>query len=137
MNAALIILAIIVVVGATLYMQHKISEAQNPSQEESCDQQIDDEVCCGMHLTCEKDSLLASIDEEIVYYDDEELDEFKGRSPEEYTSNEIEQFREVLLTLLPQDIAGWARSIQMRGISLPSEIREELLMIVAEARQKQ
>ena len=90
-----------------------------------------------MHLTCEKDSLLVSIDEEIVYYDDEELDEFKGRSPEEYTSNEIEQFREVLLTLLPQDIAGWARSIQLRGISLPSEIREELLMIVAEARQKQ
>lgn len=137
MNAALIILAIIVVVGATLYMQHKISEAQNPLQEEPCDQQIDDEVCCGMHLTCEKDSLLASIDEEIVYYDDEELDEFKGRSPEEYTSNEIEQFREVLLTLLPQDIAGWARSIQLRGISLPSEIRDELLMIVAEARQKQ
>lgn len=137
MNAALIILAILVVVGATLYMQHKISEAQNPLQEESCDQQIDDEVCCGMHLTCEKDSLLVSIDEEIVYYDDEELDEFKGRSPEEYTSNEIEQFREVLLTLLPQDIAGWARSIQLRGISFPSEIRDELLMIVAEARQKQ
>ena len=72
-----------------------------------------------------------------MYYDDEELDAFKGREPDDYTSEEIDQFRDVLLTLLPQDIAGWGRSIQLRGINLPYEVREELLMIVAEARQKQ
>nr|WP_302989652.1 C25 family cysteine peptidase [uncultured Muribaculum sp.] len=41
---------------------------------------------------------------------------------------------DMLLTLLPQDIAGWGRSIQLRGIELPPAVREELLMIVAEAR---
>ena len=41
----------------------------------------------------------------------------------------------MLLTLLPGDIAGWARSIQLRGIELPAPVRDELLMIVAEARQ--
>ena len=40
----------------------------------------------------------------------------------------------MLLTLLPDDIAGWGRSIQLRGIELPSAVRDELLMIVAEAR---
>ncbi len=39
-----------------------------------------------------------------------------------------------MLTLLPTDIAGWARSIQLRGIELPASVREELLMIVSEAR---
>lgn len=42
----------------------------------------------------------------------------------------------MLLTLLPEDIAGWGRSIQLRGIELPSAVKEELLMIVAEARRE-
>ena len=54
----------------------------------------------------------------------------------EATDEEIEQFRDVLLTLLPTDIAPWARSIQLRGITLPMAVREELLMIVAEERAK-
>lgn len=87
-----------------------------------------------MHITCEKDSLLASVSPTIEYYDDEELDRFAGKDPEDYTDSEIEQFRDILLTLLPDDIAGWARSIQLRGIRLPSCVREELLMIVSEAR---
>ena len=85
-------------------------------------------------MTCEKDSLLASVSEKIEYYDDEELDAYKGRGEEEYTENEIEQFRDVLLTMQAEDIAGWARSLQLRGIELPVIVREELLMIVAEAR---
>lgn len=31
----------------------------------------------------------------------------------------------MLMTLLPQDVAGWSRSIQVREINLPTEIREE------------
>lgn len=92
------------------------------------------EECCGMHITCERDSLLASVSAEVVYYDDEELDRFRGREAEDYSEEEIEEFRDVLLTLLPDDIAGWGRSIQQRGITLPTAIRQELLMIVAEAR---
>ena len=39
-----------------------------------------DPECCGMHETCEKDSLLAAVSKEIEYYDDEELDRFRGVS---------------------------------------------------------
>jgi hypothetical protein len=48
----------------------------------------------------------------------------------------VEQFRDVLLTLRPDDVAGWSRSMQLRGIELPTEVREELLMIVGEQRDK-
>lgn len=88
-----------------------------------------------MHITCEKDSLLASVSGSVEYYDDEELDRFRGRDADSYNDDEIEEFRSVLLTLLPHDIAGWGRSIQLRGITLPSVVRDELLLIVAEARQ--
>jgi hypothetical protein len=95
----------------------------------------DGQECCGMHITCEKDSLLASVSKEIEYYDDEELDRFAGKSPDGYTDDEIEEFRDVLITMKPSDIAGWARSLQLRNIALPAAVRDELLMIVAEARQ--
>lgn len=141
MTAALIILAALVVVGAGLYIHHRLTggsepepvvdTAASPEHENPGDA---DSGCCGMHLTCEKDSLLTAPGQEIVYYDDEELDLFKDRHPDAYSDAETEQFRDVLLTLLPSDIAGWARSLQLRGIALPSSVRDELLMIVAEAR---
>ena len=52
----------------------------------------------------------------------------------DYTQAETEQFRDVLLTLLPDDVAPWARSLQLRGIELPAPVREELLLMVGEAR---
>ncbi len=71
---------------------------------------------------------------EIEYYDDEELDAYRGTAPDAYTDEAVEEFRNVLLSLLPHDIAGWARSLQLRGIELPSAVRDELLLIVSEAR---
>ena len=35
--------------------------------------------CCGMHEVCEKESLRAA-QEDIEYYEDEELDRFRGRT---------------------------------------------------------
>ena len=72
----------------------------------------------------------------IEYYDDEELDQYAGRSEDDYTDAEIDRFRDVLLTLLPDDIAGWARSVQLRGITLPAAVRDELLLIVGEERAR-
>ena len=52
----------------------------------------------------------------------------------DYSAEEIEEFRDVLMTLRGEDIAGWSRSITKRGLILPSEVREELLMLVRERR---
>ena len=57
-----------------------------------------DEECCGQHSTCEKDSLLAAVSKKIEYYDDEDLDQFIGRSSDSYTIQEADLFRDILYT---------------------------------------
>lgn len=104
-----------------------------PKEEAKAKNPTDEEICCGQHLVCEKTSL-AVVSDEIIYYDDEELDRFQGKKPEDYTAEEVEEFRDVLLTLLPVDVAGWARSITLRGIELPTEVKDELLLIITELR---
>ncbi len=142
MIVSLIILAALFGVGIILYIHHRLTpDTDSQMESDSTDNDAanakpEDEQCCGMHITCDKDSLLAAVSTEIVYYDDEELDAYRGRTSSQYSDEEIEQFRNVLLTLLPQDIAGWARSIQLREITMPDIIRDELLMIVSEARVK-
>lgn len=140
MIVALYILLALVAIGLVLYLLDRRSRhgAKTVADEENNMPEAveQEEECCGMHITCERDSLLAGMSDEVEYFDDEELDIFKGRGADDYTDAEIEQFRDVLLTLLPDDIAPWARSIQLRGIELPDVVREELLMIVAEERSK-
>lgn len=95
-----------------------------------------DEECCGQHETCEKDSLLAAVSKGIEYYDDEELDRFRGRTSEQYTSEEVEEFREVMFTCQDEEVAGWCRSLQLRGIELPDELKDELFLIIGERRTR-
>lgn len=135
MTPALIILAITVGVGAILYIFHRIDEKRHPEEAAQEDEAVAQEGCCGMHITCEKDSL-ATMTTEIIYYDDEELDRYRGIAADAYEDEQIEEFRDVLLTLLPDDIAGWARSLQLRGIEMPSCVKDELLMLVSEERER-
>lgn len=137
MIVALILLSVIVGVGALLYAEHSLYLRRKASSDQSDTSEKADtsEECCGLHITCERDSLLAAVSTEIVYYDDEELDRLAGKKPEEYDESETEEFRDILLSMQPSDIAGWARSLQLRGIALPPDVRDELLMIVAEARR--
>lgn len=160
MTGALIILAVMIAVGLLLYFsdgiisRHGHHASRNragesvPSHNEETEKTATSsasfpskaeevpEVCCGLHLVCEKNSL-SPMSDEIIYYEDEELDRFRERGKESYTPEETEEFRDILLTMLPEDVAGWSRSLQLRKIELPDEIREELLMIVADARAKE
>lgn len=95
-----------------------------------------DAECCGQHEVCEKESLLAAVSKQIEYYDDEELDRFRGRPSNGYTDGEVEEFREVMYTCREEDVAGWSRSLQLRGIELPDELKDELFLIVGERRFK-
>lgn len=87
-------------------------------------------VCCGLHAICEK---TGQINDPPVYYDDEELDRFAGRPSSGYTDEETEEFRDVLLTLLPSDAPGWTVSLQKRRINLPETLRPELELLLTEA----
>jgi len=96
--------------------------------------QVQDMECCGKHETCEKESLLAAVSKQIEYYNDEELDRFRGRSSGDFSPDEIEEFREVLYTMREEEVAGWVRSLQLRAVELPDELKDEVYMIVGERR---
>ncbi len=92
------------------------------------------EECCGQHETCERDSLLAAVSKKIEYYDDEELDRFRGLEGDEYEEDAVDEFREVLYTLQSEEVAGWLRSLQLRGVNLPDALKDEAFLIVGERR---
>ena len=94
-----------------------------------------DDGCCGAHLVCERETLLQT-NAQIEYYDDEELDSLAGIPAEAYTKEQYQLLREVFDTLQAKDVPGWVRSIQLRNIQLPLDIREEALLIVIERRKQ-
>ena len=114
----------------------KQQKAENLKLEtEKLENAVSDGECCGQHLVCERESLLQT-NAEIEYFDDEELDVLAGINPDDYTQQQHETLRAVFDTLQEKDVPAWCRSIQLRNIQLPSDIREEALLICRERRQK-
>lgn len=131
---SLIVLALVAAAAGILRnwrLQKKIDRGELDAMPEV--REVDAE-CCGQHEICERDSLLAAVSKKIEYYDDEELDRFIGRAPEAYTGDEIEMFRDVFYTMQETDVAGWVRSLQLRGINLPDDIKDEVFLIIGERR---
>ncbi len=87
-----------------------------------------------MHEVCEK-SLTASSLGEIQYFDDEELDAYRGKASSEYTAEEVEEFSFVLYTMREDEVEDWLRSLRLRGVELPDELKDEALMIIGERLQ--
>jgi len=130
-------LTALAVVGMVLWLldrRGRQRDAQGnllPYQVVEPDQTCSDD-CCGTHEVCPSEQLLRGELCDIIYYDDEELDLYRGRSADGYTEDELEQWRDVLYTLQPADRLGWERSIKRRGIIMPQPIRDELLMLLQE-----
>lgn len=88
------------------------------------------EGCCGKHAVCEKDQLLAAAGKEVEYFDDEELDVFKERPSDQYTPEEVERFEEVMTTMRSDEVQDWLHSLNLRGINLPDELKDEAIMLM-------
>ena len=112
--------------------KRKKTRPDNPQADKMIRVPVDD-ACCGRHLVCERESLLTT-KPEIIYYDDEELDRLSGLDPQTYSEQDIRDLNEVFTTLRSEDVVGWLRSLQLRNITLPEELRDEALMIVSERR---
>lgn len=131
---SLIALAVVAAVAGTIrnrWLQKKVESGELEAMPEV--KEVDQE-CCGQHEVCEKESLLAAVSKKIEYYDDEELDRYIGVSPDAYTPEQEDEFRDVFYTMQSEDVAGWVRSLQLRGIALPEGIKDEVLLIVRERR---
>ncbi|HLP04218.1 MAG TPA: hypothetical protein VK152_02200 [Paludibacter sp.] len=129
--AALLILLIsvglILMVATYLNRRKAVEETEirttpNPNQE-----------CCGAHEVCDRNSLL-SAENKVLYYDDEELDELAGIPADKFSTRQKEQLFEIFSTLKESDVAGWLCSLQLRRINLPTDLREEALLVVSKRR---
>lgn len=131
-----IVLGLLIVVLTEIHERRKKANSQKPkanSQEPTPDSRP--EGCCGEHLVCERETLLQT-NAKIEYYDDEELDTLAGIDPADFSPAQLNLFRDVFSTLQEADVPGWCRSLQLRNIALPPDIREEALLIVRERRAK-
>lgn len=133
---SLIALAVVAAIAGIVRNRRLQKKIDNGELDAMPEVQEADMECCGQHEVCEKDSLLAAVSKKIEYYDDEELDRFRGRPSNGYNEEEVEEFREIMYTCKEDEVAGWSRSLQLRGIELPDELKDELFLIVGERRFK-
>lgn len=131
---SLIVLAVVAAVAGMIRNRRLQKKVESGELEAMPEVKTVDQECCGQHEVCEKESLLAAVSKKIEYYDDEELDRYIGISPDAYTPEQEDEFRDVFYTMQSEDVAGWVRSLQLRGIALPEGIKDEVLLIVRERR---
>jgi hypothetical protein len=108
-------------------MPSSMEEAPTSSHEEEED---DGEECCGEHEVCEKGKIKRALRTDIEYFDDEELDRFRGTAPDEYDDEAVEEFREVLYTMHPSEVEDWLKSLELREVSLPDVLKDEVFMLI-------
>ena len=125
---ALVVLGIISAIFGLF--SHKKGEDEEPLVEGvSCN------TCNGDNSKCEQECMMEAATKETEYYDDEELDLFRGRPSDEYTDEEVEQFADVLYTMKPEEVSGWNRSLILRGINLPDQLKDEVVGFLSEERR--
>ena len=120
---ALVFLGLITALGS--FLGRKKGEEETPLiVNDSCS------TCTGENDHCEQECMMEAATKEIEYYDDEELDRFRGRLSEDYTDEEAEAFAEVMLTMRPDEVKGWNRSLILRGINMPNQIKDDFIALV-------
>lgn len=88
-------------------------------------------TCTGENTKCEQECMMEASTKPIEYYDDEHLDKYQGRTSDSYNEDEIEEFAEVLYTLQQHDVAGWNRSLILRNINIPNQLKDELIALLS------
>ena len=86
--------------------------------------------CDGTDDKCEQVCMMEAATKDIEYYDDEELDRFRGRPSNQYTDAEVEEFATVLYTIQSHEVKGWNRSLILREINLPDQIKDEVITMI-------
>ena len=131
---SLIVLAVVPAVAGVIRNRRLRRQVESGELEAMPEVVEVDSECCGQHEVCEKESLLAAVSRKIEYYDDEELDKYAGVAPDSYTPQQEDEFRDIFYTMQDEDVAGWVRSLQLRGIALPDNLKDEVFLVVGELR---
>lgn len=123
MTIAIISLAVLVALWLFFMLARRHSgEVAEPAT--SC------ESCSGHNAHCYQECNMEAALHAPEYFDDEELDRFRGRRTSEYNDEETEEFRQILYTMQQSEVADWCRSLTLRGIEVPEALRDELLILM-------
>ena len=121
--AILILLA--VVTGVMALVMHRKDRPEPPVVEQAtC------ATCNGDNDKCEQECMMEAATQPIEYFEDEELDAFRGRPSDSYDDDETQQFADVLYTMRQDEVAAWCRSLTLRGINLPNALKDEVVMMI-------
>ena len=137
MNNVYVICAVTLLLIFVLYYldrYNKINRIRksNQADEPAAQEPVPDGECCGKHAVCEKQKLAEARLRSKQYFDDEELDRFKGRSSDSYDDKEVEEFRYVMYTMQQDEVREWMECLQAREIELPDELKEECYSMMNE-----
>ena len=130
MNIILIGILVIVGMGVIVGASTLISRHNSTEPDVVAPTAGDCATCSGINDDCEQTCMMEAATKEVEYYDDEELDRFKGKESSEYTDDEAEEFSEVLYTMRPDEAKGWNRSLLLRGINVPNQIKDDLITMI-------
>lgn len=124
MSSTIILISILVFIVAGFFILRKFQK-NKAVVEDHHSHDSEDGVCCGRHTNCSK-----GYDNSNLYFDDEELDRFKGVAQDDYTDSDVEEFRQILYTMKKEEVDTWVHCLQTRGIEIPQEIKDEILLIL-------
>ena len=110
--------------------------SRKPADENSAEDETQDSVpgdnpsCSSCGLESCTHSCMTDEYVEPEYFDDEELDNYQGKHSSEYTDSQAEEFRDVLYTMRPEEVREWMKSLNQRGIEIPDQIKDELILML-------
>lgn len=120
----------LIVLGLITALLTWLSQRKTKNEDLPIMPQSDCSTCNGNDNRCEQVCMMEAATKDIEYFDDEELDQYKGRPSDQYTDQETNIFAEVLETLQPQEIKSWGRSLVLRGINMPDGIKDEYATLI-------
>lgn len=127
MKSLLVFIGIIVAFALVTYIWNTIQRLRG-TPEADPEKYVRPEGCCGAHEVCEHPA--DELNAKPVYFDDEELDRFERKLSHEYSDEEADEFREIFNTVLDEEKALWLKSLRMRHIGLPQQVKKEMVEVM-------
>lgn len=123
----------LVAMVAQLLGSHKAKTETDAVQRAPRPQGCDAGCTAAAEGQCAAQCLLQELATPAEYFEDEELDAYRGRAADSYTQAEVATFREVLRTLRPAEAKPWLQSLAKRHVALPASLRGEARALMSEA----
>lgn len=127
MKSLFIFIGIILFFSLSVYIWNLIQRKKGVT-EANPDKYVRPDGCCGAHEVCEHPA--DELNSKPEYFDDEELDRFERKLSHEYTDEEAEEFRDVFYTLYDEEKSLWLKSLRMRHIGLPQQVKKEMVDVM-------